>query len=246
MPVFFIRSSQRSNDTITIGGPLFSHLSKSLRVQTGETLWVGDEHRVRYHVQVNRVDSQSLCASILESIHAPPIPPASVVLAQAVLKGERMNWVIQKATELGVSAIIPLLTSRVIVRPPADRIRLIQGRWQRIVIDAAQQSEQWTVPDVASPMALAELFDHGTPDALRCALVERDARQRLGALPINHGFCGSLVLIVGPEGGWTREEVQNFRDHHVYDVSLGDHVFRGETAALAALSIIHHRLGNVG
>lgn len=246
MPVFFIRSNQIANDTITIDGPLFSHLSKSLRVQKGETLWVGDEHRVRYHVQVNRVDSRSLCASILESMHGPPVPPASVVLAQAVLKGERMNWVIQKATELGVSAVIPLLTSRVIVRPPADRIRTVQGRWQRIVIDAAQQSEQWAIPDVASPMAVAELFDHGTPDALRCALVERDARQRLGALPIHHGFRGSLVLIVGPEGGWTREEVQNFRDHHVHDASLGDHVFRGETATLTALSIIQHRLGNVG
>lgn len=246
MPVFFIQSSQISHDAITIHDPLFSHLSKSLRVQKGETLWVGDEQRVRYHVQVNRVDSRSLHASILESIPGPPVPPASVVLAQAVIKGDRMNWVIQKATELGVSAIIPLLTSRVIVHPPADRIRLVQGRWQRIVTDAAQQSEQWTIPDVASPMALAEFFEHGTPDALRCALVERDARQRLGALPINHGFRGSLVLIVGPEGGWTPEEVQNFRDQHVHDVSLGDHVFRGETATLAALSIIHHRLGNVG
>ena len=246
MPVFFIQSSQISDDAITIDDPLFSHLSKSLRVQKGETLWVGDEQRVRYHVRVNRVDSRSLRATILESVHGPPVPPASIVLAQAVLKGDRMNWVIQKATELGVDTIIPLLTARVIVHPPANRIRRFQERWQRIVVDAAQQSEQWTTPDVAAPMALAELFDHGTPDALMCALVERNARQRLGALPINHEFRGSLVLIVGPEGGWTPEEVQNLLDHHVHAVSLGDVIFRGETATLAALSIIHHRLGNVG
>ena len=89
-----------------------------------------------------------------------------------------MNWVIQKATEVGVSAVIPLLTSRVIVRPSADRIRTVQERWQRIVIDAAQQSEQWAIPDVASPMAFAELFEHGTPEALRCALGRVDEFER--------------------------------------------------------------------
>ena len=146
MPVFFIQSTRISNQTVTIDDPLLSHLSKSLRIREGEKIWVGDEHRVRYHVRVDHLDSNSLQASIIETVAGPPTPPASVVLAQAILKGDRMNWVIQKATELGVTAIIPLLTSRVIARPPAGRIRTARERWQRIAVDAAQQSEQWEFP----------------------------------------------------------------------------------------------------
>ena len=119
MPVFFIQSHRISNHTVTIDGPLLSHLSKSLRIREGENIWVGDEHRFRYRVRIDHLDQKSLQASILETIKGPPAPSADVVLAQAILKGDRMNWVIQKATELGVTGMIPLLSSRVIARPPA-------------------------------------------------------------------------------------------------------------------------------
>ena len=246
MPVFFIQSNQISRNTVTIQNPLLAHLSKSLRIREGEKLWVGDEQRVRHHIRVDRIDSRSLQASILESVQGPQPPSASVVLGQALLKGDRMSWVIQKATELGVVAIIPLLAARVIVHPPAGRIPTLQKRWQRIAVDAAQQSEQWAIPDVAPPMALSEWFHHCATAAFKCALVERGDRQRLGALPIDHTFQGSLMLTVGPEGGWTPEEIREIRDHHFHAVSLGDGILRSETAPLAALSILQHRLGNLG
>ncbi len=245
MPVFFIQSNQISNNTVTIDDLLFSHLSKSLRIREGEKIWVGDEHRVRYHVQVDHLDSNSLQASILETIAGPPTPPASVVLAQAILKGDRMNWVIQKATELGVTAMIPLLTSRVIVRPPANRIRTVQERWQRIAVDAAQQSEQWTFPRVTTPMTLPDLFQHGPHAALQCALCERGAEQSLGSLSIDRTFQGTIVLAVGPEGGWTPEEMQELLDQGFQAISLGESILRSETAPLVALSILQHRLGNL-
>ncbi len=246
MPVFFIQSNRISNRTVTIDDPLLSHLSKSLRIRKGEHVWVGDEHRVRYHVRVEHLDSSSLRASIIETVAGPPPPRAPVILAQAVLKGDRMNWVIQKATELGVTTIIPLLTSRVIARTPAGRTRTARERWQQIAIDAAQQSEQWELPDVTSPMTLPELFQHVPHAALRCALLERKAERRLGALPIDHAFQGTIVLAVGPEGGWTPEEMQELLDQRFYAVSLGESLLRSETAPLVALSILQHELGNLG
>lgn len=243
MPVFFIQSNQISRDTVTITDPLLSHLSKSLRIREGEIIWVGDEHRIRYHVRVDLLDSNSLKASILETRAGPSTPTASIVLAQAILKGDRMNWVIQKATELGVTTIRPLLTSRVIVRPPVNRIRMIRGRWQRIAIDAAQQSEQWAFPQVAPPMTLPELFQHIPHAALRCALLERDAGQtRLGGLSIDRTFQGTIVLAGGPEGGWTAEEMQELRNQRFQAISLGEGILRSETAPLVALSILQHRL----
>lgn len=246
MPVFFIQSNQISNNTVTINDSLFSHLSKSLRVREGDKIWVGDEHRVRYYIQVDHLNSNSLQAPILETVAGPPTPPASIVLAQAILKRDRMNWVIQKASELGATAVIPLLTSRVIVRPPANRTRTVQERWQRIAIDAAQQSEQWTLPRVTQPMTLPELFPYVPHAALQCALFERGAEQGIGELSIDHVFQGTIVLAVGPEGGWTTEEMQELLDQRFQAISLGKSILRSETAPLAALSILQHRLGNLG
>ena len=246
MPVFFIQSRQIVDDTVTIEPPLCSHLAKSLRVRKGDHLWVGDEQRIRYRVRIDRLDAQSLRASILETTHGPPPPAASIILAQAVLKGDRMNWVIQKATELAVAVVIPLLTARVIVRPPAHRIQTIQERWQRIATDAAEQSEQWAAPRVTEPMALPALFERVSDTALRCALIARDATHSIRSLPLDHTFHGTIVLTVGPEGGWTEEEGLAFTEQQFHSVSLGDGILRSETAPLAALTILQHRLGNLG
>lgn len=245
MPVFFIQSNRISNHTVTIDGPLLSHLSKSLRIREGENIWVGDEHRVRYRVRIDHLEPKSLQASILETIEGPPAPAANVVLAQAILKGDRMNWVIQKATELGVTDLIPLLSSRVIARPPAGRVRTTRERWQRIAVDAAQQSEQWAFPGVTQPMTLSELFKHVPRAALQCALFERSGERSLGSLSINHTFQGTIVLAVGPEGGWTPEEMQELLDQRFQPISLGKNILRSETAPLAALSILQHKLGHM-
>lgn len=245
MPVFFIQSNRIANHTVTIDGPLFTHLSKSLRIREGENICVGDEHRFRYRIRIDHLKSKSLQASILETIEGPPAPLAPIVLFQAILKGDRMNWMIQKATELGVAEIVPLLTSRVIVRPPADRVRTTQERWQRIAVDAAQQSEQWTYPKIAQPMTLSDVFKHAPRATLRCALLERSAEQRLGSLSIDHTFQGTIALAVGPEGGWTEKETQELLDQRFQPITLGKNILRSETAPLAALSILQYRLGNL-
>lgn len=246
MPVFFIQSNRITNHTVTIDGPLFTHLSKSLRVREGENICVGDERRVRYRVRIDHFESKSLEASILEKIEGPPAPLAPIVLFQAILKGDRMNWMIQKATELGVAEIIPLLTSRVIVRPPAGRVRTIQERWQRIAVDAAQQSEQWTCPKIIQPMTLSDLCKHVPHATLRCALLERSAEESLASLSIDHTVQGTIALVVGPEGGWTQEEMQEILDQRFQPITLGKSILRSETAPLVALSILQYKLGNLG
>lgn len=245
MPVFFIQSNRIANHTVTIDGPLLSHLSKSLRIREGESIWVGDERRIRYRVRIDRLDLKSLQASILETIEGPPAPSAQIVLAQAILKGDRMNWVIQKATELGVARIIPLLTSRVIARPPAGRGRTTRERWQRVAVDAAQQSEQWAYPKVTQPITLSELFEHVSHAARRCALLERSGEHSLDSLSIDHTFQGAIALVVGPEGGWTQEETRELLDQHFQSITLGKSILRSETAPLVALSILQHKLGHI-
>ena len=245
MPVFFIQSNRIAGHTVTIDGPLFTHLSKSLRIREGENICVGDEHRFRYRVRIDHLKAKSLQASILEKIEGPPAPSAPIVLVQAILKGDRMNWVIQKATELGVAEIVPLLTARVIARPPAGRGRTTRERWQRITVDAAQQSEQWAYPKVTQPMTVSELFKHVSHAALGCALLERSGEHSLDSLSIDHTFQGAIALVVGPEGGWTQEETRELLDQHFQSITLGKSILRSETAPLVALSILQHKLGHI-
>ena len=126
MPVFFINSQSIHDHTLTIDGSLHAHLTKSLRYRIGDCIWCGDERRQRYHVRITNVSKQSLKGTILSQQPGPPSLPVNLVLGLSILKGDHMNWAIQKATELGVHTIVPLIASRCIVRPDGERGRAYQ------------------------------------------------------------------------------------------------------------------------
>ena len=109
MPVFFIADLQLTDGVLTIIGPLLDHLRKSLRVTVGEKLWVGDNRRKRYFIQVSTITPQELRGHVLEERDGQQPQHPTVILAQAILKGDRMDWVMQKATELGAALIVPII-----------------------------------------------------------------------------------------------------------------------------------------
>ncbi len=245
MPVFFISSNSITNTRITIEGPLFDHLTKSLRFREGDQLVVCDETRQRHHVHIHHLHKSALEGEIRRTEHGPPRSGAKIILGQAMLKGDHMNWAIQKATELGVDTIVPLFTERVIIRPKADRYHSLQERYFRIALDAAQQSERWEVPEVFAPTTLREFLEKFRHATITCLLVEREHMPGLNSLPLEKDFTGEVVLAVGPEGGWTLEEQQDAQRYDFTPISLGPSILRGETAPLAALSIVQFRLGHL-
>ena len=246
MPVFFIASHQIRNGTVTITGDLLNHLRASLRIEIGERIWLCDEHHRRYHVHVAQLNKRELSGTVLEERQAPPSRNPSIVLAQAILKGDRMDWVIQKATELGVRAIIPLLTRRGVVRPTALRVESQQARWQRIALEAAQQSEQWTVPSIRLPMNAETFFTQPGDFSAKLILSERVEGHSLRSLPLPNGSEASLAVVIGPEGGWTPEETALAERGGFTSVTLGSRILRAETAALASVSVLQSRLGELG
>ncbi len=246
MAVFFIESTGIQNGLATITGDLLAHLRASLRVTVGEHLWLGDERRHRYLTEVTEVTRQSLQARVLEELDQPRPGGPGLILAQALLKGDRMDWVIQKATELGVVALVPLLSARVIVRPRAGRLPAQMARWQRIALEAAQQSEQWAIPDVNFPQDFTAYTDSPPPDTLRLILTERSSGPSLSRIPLPQGGSSCVVLAVGPEGGWAKQELDQALAGEWIGVTLGPRILRAETAALAALSVLQSRLGELG
>jgi 16S rRNA (uracil1498-N3)-methyltransferase len=244
MPTFFVASEAIVPPTVRITGPLLQHLRASLRLQPGELLTVTDERGRRYRAEIAEVSIGTLIGRILDTTSAPPKTSPSIVLAQSLLKGEKMDWVIQKATELGVARIAPVLASHSVVRPRADRIEHQLARWQRIALEAAQQSERWSVPVIDEPATVPHLLSTSKTATVKILLAERSDGASLSNLPLHND--GDVWLLIGPEGGWEEAEFRHMREQGFVGVTLGPRILRAETAAIAALTILQSRLGELG
>lgn len=245
MPAFFISSAEIHGTALTLTGELCHHLRASLRVKSGEVLRLTDEHRQRYEVRVSAVAPQALTAEILESRPGPIDTSPRVILAQVILKGDHMDWVVQKASELGVKAVLPLISRHGVVRPQPERVAAQVARWQRIATEAAQQSEQWQPPQVLEPLEVRRFFSgHQATTAL--LLAERQNAVGLANVPLPALPTDTITVIVGPEGGWAEEELSQAMDGQCLAVSLGEHILRADTAAVTALSIVQSRFGRLG
>lgn len=246
MPVFFVPSQCIKPPTISITGDLLTHLRDSLRITTGETLWFGNGQGTRYRVEIIDVSKQAVSGRILETIQEPPRRAPRLILGHSLLKGEKMDWVIQKATELGVSEIVPMESRQSVVHLKADRVDHQLARWRRIALEAAQQSEQWHVPTIASPQSLAALLTSRATGTITFMLTERREGKSLQTVKLQQDVTSSVLVLVGPEGGWSKEEVQIAEQAKVVPITLGQQILRAETAAIAAISILQSRLGELG
>lgn len=245
MPTFFVASDAVSPPVVRIEGPLLKHLRDSLRLQPGEMLVLTDDQGRRHRTTITKVVAQRLECHIVETTHAPPRKSPSLILVQALLKGEKMDWVIQKATELGVDHIVPVQTKNAVVKIHPDRVEHQRARWGRIALEAAQQSERWTIPTIAEPSDLSKATV-AYQSAAKFILAERSTEMSLTAAPLPTEADQTIVLAIGPEGGWDEDELRLMQEWAYRPLTLGSRILRAETAALVALSIVQSRLGELG
>lgn len=246
MPVFFVSPACIVQQTISVTGDVLVHLRDSLRVTIGETLWLGDGQGTRYRAEITDVSKQAVTGRILETVQEPLFRTPRLILGQSLLKGEKMDWVVQKATELGVDELIPVESRHSVVHLKADRVDHQLTRWQRIALEAAQQSEQWRIPPIARPQSLSGLLTRQATASVTLMLTERRKGTSLQSVELPRDATGSVVVLIGPEGGWNKEEVQLAEQAGVVSIALGPHILRAETAAIAAISILQSRVGNLG
>jgi len=235
---FFIAQRDIAGARGRVSGAEHHHLSRVARLRPGDEVRLFDESGGRYSARIEKIGPDATDLIIL-SVEAAESPGTRLTLGQAVLKAKGMETVVQKATELGVFAIAPLLSRRSVVRPGPDGGKQVE-RWSRIALAAAKQSHAGHLPRIFEPVRLAG-FLAGVRRGEKLVLSER------GGTPFREILAGpgsvrpaEAVLLVGPEGGWDPREEEEILASGYRAVSLGGTILRAETAALCAAAMAVH------
>lgn len=227
-------------DRITIDGPgELHHLRHVLRVKVGDPLDCFDGEGHSYLGRVTRSTPQVVVVAIQER-RADTQSPVRLILVQALIRPERFAWVVQKATELGVERLVPLVTARTTIRPSPARAEHQVARWQRVSREAAKQCGRRTVPQIEPP----QRFDRALPAIAEQARVIMPTLA-MPARPLSEAVSDfasgePVAAVIGPEGDFTPEEAALGERHGARLVSLGGLILRSETAALVTLAILQH------
>lgn len=225
----------------TIGGDAANHIARVLRLERGDPLILFDGRGGEYAARIEGFHKGSVIVSVAEQSTVIRESPLFLTLAQAVSRGERMDWVVQKATELGVSRIVPVLTERTVVKLDAKQAQRKLLHWQGIATAACEQSGRDRIPAIHAPLALAELLGGVDGHATR-VLLSPTGSLRIAELARRDG---GIIVLIGPEGGLTETEQRATLAAGFTAVRLGPRVLRTETAAVAALTLLQHRFGDL-
>jgi 16S rRNA (uracil1498-N3)-methyltransferase len=226
-----------SGDRAALVGAHAEHLARVLRARVGQDFDIAAGAAVR-RGQITSVATGRVEFELAEEVAAGKLSEITLVLA--VFKFDRLEWAIEKCTELGVSRVVPVIARRTDSHLAAASAKRVE-RWQRIARQAAEQSRRATPPEIAAPVKLVEVVD--IPAALRIVLAESEEQTLLRDIVKPDAVDGEVVLAVGPEGGWTEDELQSFQQTGWVSVSLGNTILRAETAAIAATAIVASTLG---
>ncbi len=234
MARFFVDPAAIAGDHVTLDGGDAHHAATVLRLRPGAAVTVLDGQGRIFECVAETVEKRHVTLRVTRATIAAP-PAVGVTLYQGLPKGDKLELVIQKATELGAARIVPLAAVRSIAKVEPARVAAKRARWQAIAKEAAEQSERPTVPEIEAPTTLTGLVL--PPGAIAFVLAEREGGLTLPrALP--PAPPAGIAIFVGPEGGWDPAELDALVALGATPVSLGPRILRTETAGLAALAIV--------
>lgn len=245
-PRFFIDPGRIYGKLARITGPDVVHITRVLRLGIGSTVVVLDGRGKSYEAEIQSAGRDEVVCEIKKELLTAPACPVKVTLVQGIPKGDKMELIIQKGTELGVSRVIPLICSRAVVKLGGERVSRKSERWQRIALEAAKQCRRPDVPEVSDPADLARVLT-GLPE--KClALIPWEEENKVSLKDILHknNAGEEIYVFIGPEGGFTPGEVEQARAAGVRPVTLGPRILRTETAGIAVLALVLCRWGDLG
>jgi 16S rRNA (uracil1498-N3)-methyltransferase len=233
------------SDQLSLDGGAANHVARVLRLRVGQPLVLFDDSGSEYDAEIQAVVRDSVRVRITGRREMDRESPLAITLAQGVSRGERMDLVVQKATELGVRRIVPVMMERTVVKLDDAQATKRQRHWRAVAVAACEQCGRNRVPEITPPVVLDDLLSGSAKDAhagnLRLVL---DPGSNLKVRDLAPPGAG-VTLLIGPEGGLSDEELAAALEAGYHGLQLGPRILRTETAALAALTAIQLRLGDL-
>ena len=246
---FFVSKDSFRGDKVLLGKDQAHQIHSVLRLRPADRIIVLDNAGWEYQISLAKVTGEQVVGEVLQKQKAVGEPSVQITLFQSLLTRDKFEWVLQKCTEVGVSRFVPVITQRALVRETAIKPEKLD-RWQRIITEAAEQSHRGLIPDLLPPVSFEEILPD-LRDFERCLIAREPAEggQRVAlreALRTDKQTApGTVAVLVGPEGGFTEQEVQLARAASAVPVGLGPRILRTETAAIIATTLILHELGQM-
>ncbi|WP_180083853.1 16S rRNA (uracil(1498)-N(3))-methyltransferase [Acinetobacter sp. YH12145] len=235
MPRFYIEADLTVDTTVELTETVFHHWVKVLRAQVGETATLFNGQGGEYHVELVEVAKKSAAVQVLQFNPSNRTPHFTALLGQVMSKGDRMDYAIQKAVELGVSEIQLLTSERCEMRLKYDRDQKKLDHWQGIAIAACEQCGLNIVPKVLAPLSLEKWLESDLPTT---KLVLAPNKDEVGVLADADPH---FALLIGPEGGLSEAEISAANEKGFVNWCIGERVLRTETAPVVALSILNYK-----
>ncbi len=247
MARFFVAPENIYNNNISIYNKEdVNHITKVLRLSVNDTITICDGLGKDYKVCIDDMNKDEVKTSIIDSYDCLSEPPIHVTLFQGIPKATKMEYIIQKTTELGIGKIVPVFTHRTIVKfdKPKSQQKKIE-RWQRIAYEAAKQSNRGKIPTVTEPITYKESLKQMSAMDIKMMPYEREYSNKLKNILKRDIEIKNIGIFIGPEGGFEDEEVDQASKIGLNLVTLGPRILRTETAGMTALAILMSEIGDI-
>ena len=233
MPHFFISSNNVDNDKITIcDKENYNHIARSLRIRKGENLLLIDENKIQYRTVVEDVTKDEIITKIIATEKSKRVLPFNLYLAQSPLRSDAQNFVIEKATELGVKGVYPIYTDNCALKK--DLIDKKIDKWQKIMYEASKQCERADIPKCFERTTLDKIAKDFDKVIVFCERIATKTLRQMSDVKNNE----NILVVIGPEGGFSEQEFSYFKENNFEMLTLGDLILKAETAVTVGLGNI--------
>ena len=246
LPRFLIPPDAVHDGAATVGGQELAHMRKVLRLRPGARVLLWDGEGTEHEALIRDYDGGVAVMTVVRSYRPERESPLAVTLAQAVGKGDKMDWIVEKSTELGVACVAPFFSSHTVPRFAGDKGARRRERWEKIATAAARQSGRTRVPEIREPDGFDAVLARDWQCDARLLFWEDPSGRGLASLREELGSLRSVLVMVGPEGGFSEEEAASAAAHGFHTVGLGRRILRTETAAVAAVCAVQLLWGDLG
>lgn len=240
-PRIFVDAALACSQKVTITGQAAHHISRVLRLQESDAIHLFNNSDTEYPARITQISRQSVHVDIADHhLHIDRISPIGITLVQAITRREKMDFIIQKATELGAARILPVLSVRSVAKINKDNTQKKLDHWNNIMINACEQCGRTRLVDIHAPMPLEQAID--CVSKTTTVYFEPSSESRLSSL----NRPSHVSMIIGPEGGFAPEEIELFKQHGCQGIHFGPRILRSETAAISAMTAAGVLWGDLG